>query len=238
MKNVQNYLFIFFLVIYGSAIQGQQLISSKEKSWKTHFGINAGFGISNYFENAIMNQVDFIPESKDMFTLEIAPRPEAHLGIFTEIEFAKKWSHRLSLNYTMRAIPAPVFHDLGTDPGNRYQQIYLNGLSLAGTWYYSIIDQFKIGLGVDHSHFLITKPLRQSDYGPYSQKFVMSGGFRTEFVWKKDARTDFMLIVSAQSGTQPKMQLDNISGLFMVSYKLIGKEIKLKKDIYRLDYSH
>ena len=137
----------------------------------------------------------------------------------------------------MRSTPAPVFNSSASVADNTYQSLYFNGLSLSGLWFFKPVDKFKVGLGFDYVHFFNNKLLKESNYGAYASDHMTSAGIRTELVYSKDSRTDFALTVSAANTQMKKIQIDNISVAATVYYKLCGKEIKIKKEIYKLDYS-
>ena len=149
-----------FLGTY-TTTQAQELVSKSEKSWKIHWGVTGGAGVSNFLENA-RPQLKSMPEGLDDYTLRYAPRPEVTLGLFTELEVGKLFSFRTSINYMMRSIPEPTFHSyLSSTVENPYKSIYLNGLYVDGILFFKPLEKVKFGLGFDLARFFMTKQLKE-----------------------------------------------------------------------------
>jgi hypothetical protein len=238
MKRIQKTIFLMFLFLGTySTIQAQQLLSQSEKSWKIHWGVTGGAGVSNFLQNA-KPKLESIPEGFDAYTVRSAPRPEVSLGLFTELESQCKFlSFRTSINYMMRAIPEPTFHSyLSSVVENPYQSIYLNGLYVDGIIFFKPIDKVKFGLGFDLAHFFMTKQIKEGQNGEYAQNYVSYKGLKTVIAYNINARTDLSMYVSVGNSSMEKMNVDNISGGVTMAYKLKGREYKVKKEVYKIDY--
>lgn len=225
-----------FLGTYATT-QAQQLISKSEKSWKIHWGVTGGAGVSNFLENS-RPQLESMPEGMDAFTVKYAPRPEVTLGLFTEFEpQCKFFSFRTSINYMMRSIPEPTFHSyLSSIVENPYKSIYLNGLYVDGILFFKPLEKVKFGLGFDLAHFFMTNQIKEGQNSEYAQNFVSYRGLKTVVSYNIDARTDLSMYVSVGNSMMDKMQVDNISGGVTMAYKLKGREYKVKKEVYSIDY--
>ncbi len=220
---------------YGTT-QAQQLIHESEKSWKIHWGVTGGAGLSNFLQNS-RPQLESMPEGMDAFTVKYAPRPEVMVGFFTETEMGKLFSFRSSFNYMMRAIPEPTFHSyLSSVVENPYKSIYLNGLYIDGIVFFKPLEKVKFGLGFDYAHFFMTEKIEAGQNAEYAENYVSYRGLKTVVAYNIDARTDVSMYVSVGNNMMDKMQVDNISGGVTIAYKVIGREFKIKKEIYTIDY--
>lgn len=228
---------LLFLGMYGTT-QAQQLISKSEKSWKIHWGVTGGAGVSNFLQNA-SPQMQSTPEDMDDYTVKYAPRPEVTLGVFTEFEpECKFFSFRTGINYMMRSIPEPTFHSyLSSTVENPYQSIYLNGLYVDGILFFKPLEKVKFGLGFDLAHFFMTEQIKEGQNSEYAQNYVSYRGIKTVVSYNVNPRMDLNMYVSVGNSLTEKMQVDNISGGVTVAYKLKGKEFKIKKEIYTVDYA-
>lgn len=228
---------LLFLGTY-TTTQAQQLISKSEKSWKIHWGVTGGAGVSNFLENA-RPQMQSTPENLDDYTVRYAPRPEVTLGVFTEFEPACKFfSFRTSMNYMMRSIPEPTFYSyLNANVENPYKSIYLNGFYVDGILFFKPLEKVKFGLGFDLASFFMTKQIKEGQNSEYAQNYVSYRGLKTVIAYNINARTDLSMYVSVGNSLTDKMQVDNISGGVTVAYKVKGKEYKVKKEVYSVDYA-
>lgn len=227
---------LLFLGTYATT-QAQQLLSKSEKSWKIHWGVTGGAGVSNFLQSA-KPELGSLPEGFDAYTVRSAPRPEVSLGLFTELESQCKFlSFRTSINYMMRAIPEPTFHSyLSSVVENPYKSIYLNGLYMDGVLFFKPIEKMKFGLGFDIASFFLTKQIQEGQNSEYAQNFMTYMGLKTVISYNINARTDLSMYVSAGNSSMGKMQIDNISGGVTMAYKLKGREYKIKKEVYKIDY--
>ena len=225
-----------FLGTYATT-QAQQLISESEKSWKIHWGVTGGTGVSNFLENS-SPKLKSLPEGFDAYTVKYAPRPEVTLGLFTEFESECKFlSFRTSINYMMRSIPEPTFQSyLSSTVQNPYQSIYLNGLYVDGVLFFKPLDKVKFGLGFDLANFFMTNQIKEGQNSEYAQSFVSYRGLKTVVSYNINARTDLNMYVSVGNSAMGEMQVDHISGGVTVAYKVKGREFKMKKEIYTIDY--
>lgn len=230
------FLLVVLLSLSYGTTNAQQLIYKTEKNWKMHFGVVGGVGISNSLENSVSNQTLFTPEGYDSYSVMYAPRPEVNLGLFSEIEKGK-FSFQTTLTYTMRSTPAPVFTLGGSDPGNTYQSLYLNGVTAGGVLFFKPVDKFKFGIGFDCSHFFIPKELKESTYGNYAEGYKSSRSLKTVVGYSVSPRMDINVYVAAVNTLTEKLQVDNITAGATITYKLCGTEVKIKKEVYKLDYS-
>lgn len=237
MKTLIKKITLIALVLLGihSTIDAQQLIHQSEKSWRIHHGLIGGAGLSNALPNSIKQQQSY-PEGQSKAVFLFAPRPEVNVGLFSEIEKGKL-SFQTSLTYTMRSIPAPVFINAGVHATNTYQSLYLNGLTLGGVFFVKPVPKVKIGLGFDMTHFFMTKELKEGDYSDYALQYTNSRSIKTVVAYSVDPRTDVNFYVAAVNTRIDKMQIDNITAGIAVTYKLCGKEIKIQKEVYKLDYT-
>lgn len=229
--------FLFLFLGTYATTQAQQLISKSEKSWKIHWGVTGGAGVSNFLQNATP-QLQSTPERMDDYRVKYAPRPEITLGVFTEFEpNCKFFSYRTSVNYMMRSIPEPTFYSyLSSTINNPYQSIYLNGLYVDGILFFKPLEKVKFGLGFDLAHFFLTNQIKEGQNGEYAQNYVSYRGLKTVVSYSLNARTDLNMYVSVGNSLTDKMQVDNISGGATIAYKIRGKEYKIKKEIYSIDY--
>ncbi|MDC0230759.1 hypothetical protein OAK19_02245 [Aureispira] len=231
-------LLFLILIIQSVSINAQQLVHQSEKNWKLHFGFLGGATVASYMNNLINTEYDFLPEGKTDYEINYAPRPTVNLGVFSEVEFCEKFSHRMTVNYTMKAIPAPIFLNSNSSTNfNNYQSIFLNGLNVSGTLIFKPINKFKIGLGLNYSHFFINKDLANSNYGSYTNTLMTCKGIHLETIYSTGPRTDIALVVTAANSQVRKMQIDNIMIGVNVYHKICGKEVRIKKEIYKIDYS-
>jgi len=238
MTTIKRSIFFLFLFLgMYETTQAQQLISKSEKSWKVHWGVTGGAGVSNFLENA-RPQIQSTPEEMDDYRVRYAPRPEIILGVFTEIEpECKFFSFRTSINYMMRSIPKPTFYSyLSSTVENPYKSIHLNGLYVDGILFFKPLEKVKFGLGFDLAHFFMTKQIKEGQNAEYAQNYVSYRGLKTVIAYNINARTDVSMYVSVGNSLMDKMQVDNISGGVTVAYKVKGKEFKIKKEIYSIDY--
>jgi hypothetical protein len=238
MKTMQKMIFFMFLFLGTYATtQAQQLISKSEKSWKIHWGVTGGAGVSNFLENS-STQIQTPPEGFDDYTVKYAPRPEVTLGLFTEFESQCKFlSFRTSINYMMRSIPEPTFYSYGSAAiENPYKSIYLNGLYVDGILFFKPLDKVKFGLGFDLAQFFMTNQIKEGQNSEYAQNYVSYRGLKTVISYNINARTDLNMYVSVGNSTKEKMQVDNVSGGITIAYKVKGREYKIKKEVYSIDY--
>lgn len=227
---------LLFLGTY-TATQAQQLLSKSEKSWKIHWGVTGGTGVSNFLENA-RPQLQSLPEGFDDYTIRYAPRPEVTLGLFTELESQCKFlSFRTSINYMMRAIPEPTFHSyLSSTIENPYQSIYLNGIYADGILFFKPVDKVKFGLGFDIAKFFMTNQIKEGQNSEYAQNYAAYFGLKTVVSYNISTRTDLSMYVSVGNSSMGKMEVDNISAGVTIAHKLKGREYKIKKEVYSIDY--
>lgn len=237
MKTMKKiFLLVFVFGLSYNTTQAQQLIYQCEKNWKMHWGVTGGVGVSNFLENSISLTNVSIPESYSSYAVMYAPRPEANLGFFTEIEKGR-FSFQTTFTYQMRAMPAPVFISGNNDPGNTYQSLYMNGLSLGGVLFFKPVDKFKFGIGFDLAHFFIPKELKESNYGSIAEGYKNARSLKTVIAYNLNPRTDINVYVAAVNNLTEKMQVDNIAAGVTITYKLCGTEVKVKKEVYKLDYT-
>lgn len=217
-----------------SSISAQQLIRKTEKQWKVHFGVMGGVGVSNFLQNAHTNATEFLPEGSDQYEVMYAPRPEATIGIFSELETKCKFSFQTNLAYTMRAIPKPSF---GTNAVKAYESLYMNGLTVGGIIFFKPVNKLKVGFGFDFTQFLITKELEEGRYGNYATQYRASKNIKTVVSYSVSPRADIQVYVAAENSLKSKMQVDNINAGATLAYKLVGREIKMQKQVYKVDYN-
>jgi len=222
------------MLFFISNTSAQQLISKSNKQWKIHFGVMGGIGVSNFLQNAHTNAVDFLPEGSDQYEVMYAPRPEATIGIFSELETKCKFSFQTNLAYTMRAIPKPNF---GTNAIKAYESLYMNGLTVGGIIFFKPVNKLKVGLGFDFTQFLITKDLAEGRYGNYATQYRASKNIKAVVSYSVSPRADIQVYVAAENSLKSKLQVDNINAGATLAYKLVGREIKLQKEVYKIDYN-
>ena len=227
---------LLFLGTY-TITQAQELLSKSEKSWKIHWGVTGGAGISNFLENG-RPQLQSLPEGFDNYTIRYAPRPEVTLGLFTELESQCKFlSFRTSINYMMRAIPEPTFHSyLSSIVENPYKSIYLNGIYADGILFFKPIEKMKFGLGFDIANFFMTKKIKEGQNSEYAANYTSYFGLKTVVSYNINTRTDLSMYVSVGNSSMGEMQVDNISGGVTIAHKMKGREYKIKKEVYKIDY--
>lgn len=225
-----------FAIFTMQQLTAQTLVHQSEKSWKIHFGVQGAAGLSTYFNNLTNDFEMPVPETASSFELNYAPRPEVLFGVFTELEFSDKFSYRTTLSYMMRAIPAPVFLNNTASAVNTYHSIYSSGLAVSGTWFFKPVQKFKVGLGYDYVHFVNEKFLKDTKYATFSNAFSASRGLRTEFVYSSNTRTEYALTVTAGNSNFNKLQVDNLTIAATIYHRLCGKMIKVKKEVYKLNY--
>lgn len=232
-------LFAFLLLGTYGTTQAQQLISKSEKSWKMHWGVTGGAGVSNFLESAVAENIQSTPEGYEAYNVMYAPRPEITVGLFTEFEpDCKFFSFRTSINYMMRSIPKPTFLTNATSTvSNSYQSIYLNGFYVDGVWFFKPLENVKFGIGFDLAQFFMTKQLKEGVHADYVEKYLFYRGLKTVVSYAVNPRMDVNMYVSVGNSMTDKMQVDNISGGATIAYKLKGREYKIKKEVYNLDYT-
>lgn len=238
MKRIQKTIFfiLLFLGIY-TTTQAQQLLSKSEKSWKIHWGVTGGTGVSNFLANS-KPELESLPEGFDAYTIRTGPRPEVSLGLFTELESQCKFlSYRTSINYMMRAIPKPTFHSyLSSIVENPYQSIYLNGIYADGILFFKPVDKVKFGLGFDVAKFFKTKKIKEGQNAEYVDNYTSYFGLKTVISYNINTRTDLSMYVSVGNNSMGEMQVDNISGGVTIAHKMKGREYKIKKEVYKIEY--
>ena len=232
----------FILLLLGSysTLNAQQLLSKTSKTWKVHWGVTGGAGMSTYLQNALPENAHFLPEGMAVYSVLYAPRPEVNLGVFTEFEFKSKFMLRMSLTYAMRAIPKPVYLTPSNPTvANQYQSIYLNGAGADLIFFYQPIKKMKFGMGFDMAHYFMTKKFRQGNYGAYAHHFMGYHGLKTVVAYNINPRMDISMYVSGGSSSMNKLfQFDNFNVGTTFTCKLKGKEYKIQKEIYKVDYTH
>lgn len=250
------FLLVFVLGTY-SATQAQDktLIYEKEgektidKVWRTEFGIWGGAGVSNFFKPA-SNPAIAIPEEYNNYSVMYAPRPEANVGVFTEIYKPNSIvSVQLFVGYTMRAIPKPVFYTAQNEPPQEYRSTYLNGLTGGAMVFFRPgKKKFRIGVGLDATQFLIFPDVKDSEIGEYTELYKGSYGFKTVVGYQVSPRMDLNIYgrlgmnAASFKNTENYLPTDVSAGV-MMSYRLFGKEhhlkgkIQGKKEVYRLNYT-
>ena len=227
-------LLVCCMLWMATSISAQQLISKSEKEWKVHFGVMGGAGVSNFLQNAHTNAANFVPETANQYQVMYAPRPEATIGIFSELETKCKFSFQTNLAYTMRAIPKPNF---GPNAEKAYESLYLNGLTVGGIVFFKPTSKLKVGLGFDFTDFLITKELGEGRYGNYATQYRSSKNIKTVIAYSVSPRADLQFYVAAENSLESKLQVDNINAGATLAYKVYGREIKMQKQIYKVDYN-
>jgi hypothetical protein len=248
-RNSKIFVVIGLLFIVFNTTQAQTLIKESsrtkklEKSWKIELGILTGAGVSNILRPNMEPIID-IPEGMNTYRVKYAPRPEAQLGLFTEIGKSNSiYSFQVQLSYTMRAMPKPVFYNYSNDIKEVYKSTYLNGGTAGFLFCIKPVDRFKIGVGLDFTSFLILDDVENSDIGEYTNIYRSSAGLKVVFTYKVSPRIDVNVYsrlgrISGNSSMAP----DDISAGMTVGYRLVGKEIKYKakleetKQVYKLDY--
>ena len=123
-KTIAMKLLLVLMIIFSSQsdIHSQQLIKTIKKNWKIHTGVFGGVGVSNFLQSSA-SPIMTPPEGYTNTSLLYAPRPEARIGVFSEIESSCKFSFRIGAAYMMRAIPKPSF------------PYTVMSLRFAGCWY-------------------------------------------------------------------------------------------------------
>jgi len=237
-KTIFNSVLLIALILGAfSQADAQQLIKKTNKSWKIHKGVIGGVGLSNFLTNATPQSSEFLPEGSSDYSMLYAPRPEARIGLFAELESKCRFSFRLAGAYMMRAIPKPTFSAASSANTNDYRSIYLNGLMTDLTIFFRATDKFKVGVGFESAHFMMTKKLKEGDYADYANNYKFSHGVKAVVAYSISPRTELNMYVLASNNTYSFKQLNNISGGVAVAYRLCGKEIKVQKEVYKIDYT-
>jgi len=229
-------LLILLTLGFYSTSSAQQLIGKSNKNFKVHFGLTGGVGISTFLENSNVEALPFVPEGYTSYSTMYAPRPEAQLGLFMELEGKKRVAFQTSITYTMRSIPKPVFSATPTTDKS-YNSIYLNGLSFSGVLFIKASDKFRFGLGFEITKFFMTKKLKKGIYKDYAQQYDLFRGLKTVVAYKLNPRTELNIYGMIGNQLMKKMQVDNFSVGATVTYRLYGREYKIQKEVYKLDYA-
>lgn len=216
------------------------MVDKDEYTFKTHFGIIGGAGVSNFLNNGSYEGLMSTSEGQRLASVAIAPRPEAQLGIFYEAEYNCRFALRASVMYTMRAIPKPTFNDplssIATAP--TYSSIYLNGLTAEGVFFFQPVDRFRIGLGLETTTFFITKRIADGMYNEYVNEHVNQYASKLVLSYRVGSRTEISTYATlGNSDNDRDLKFNNISGGVMVNHRLWGKAYKVQEETYQLEYT-
>jgi hypothetical protein len=228
-------LLILLSLVFYSTSSAQQLIAKSTKNFKVHYGVTGGVGVSTFLENSNAQALPFVPEGYTSYSTMYAPRPEAQLGLFMELESKKRLAIQTSITYAMRAIPKPVFSG-GAAANNSYNSIYLNGLSFSGILFIKATEKFRFGLGFEVTKFFMTNQLQDGIYSDYAQQYDLFRGVKTVVAYKLNPRTEMNIYAMVGNQLMEKMQVDNISVGATLTYRLYGREYKIEKEVYKIDY--
>lgn len=240
LKNLVLVVAFSFFAFQAFSQDSRQLISSTTKTFKVHFGIETGLGVSHLLakpyaiQPLVLSQDETTILPVEQYDIMLAPRGEARFGFFTEYEAPSGWGMKSSVGYMGKALPKPVENTSANIP---YNVGYLNNLTYAFSFYFKPMGKVRLGLGTEyHWAFRTGKQRRVGTVGDYWESLTTYMGLRGEVSYQVNPRTFINTYIGLGSHFAANVPVDYISGGVTVAYRLKGKEYEIKKDIYRINY--
>ncbi len=239
-------MLIFFLTgLFSYSAQAQQAtqkLSEVNKKWRVHWGVYGGAGVANALGMSYFDYMDYytMDENGNYVAQDVqilhAPRPEAKLGFSCEIEMPKIVSFQLGIGYMMRAVPKPSVGVNGQPAEKKYASTVLNGAHWNGTLFFRANNKIKFGLGFESAFMPLYRSGKMSSYDMYTESHTFSHGVTTVVSYSVNPRLSLNFYAMASTGMYD-LGFNNISAGMTVGYRIRGKEIRLKKEVYKLDYT-
>ncbi|MCH2044383.1 MAG: hypothetical protein MK212_09735 [Saprospiraceae bacterium] len=213
------------------------LIRSTTHKYKIHFGIEGGLGMSQ-----LLNRPGFLgtfssetSTSSKQYGINLIPKVEARFNIFSEYEAASGWGIKAYVGYLGKGVPkVREFNNNGiAGRGTDYMHYLVGGFM----FYTKSVGKVRFGFGLEnHLGFKV-------NYNSYQDLLYKNAlnhfvGIKGEVCYKMNSRLSLnTYIMGGIHGTVEGKALVGISGGVTLAYRLCGKKIKEKVDVYRINYA-
>lgn len=220
-----------------STTKDPDLIKSTTKEYKIHFGIEGGLGISQ-----LLNKPDFsrnvFGENQlfnDQYGINLNPNAEGRFSVFLEYEAPSGWGIKTYAGYLGKGIPK--LQELGSNGTAQRGTDYMHHLITGVMFYTKPVGKVRFGLGIEnHSGFLSP---RSNTYLENMYKGALGNftGLKAEVSYQINSRLSLnTYVMGGIHGTVSGKPLASVSGGMTLAYRLCGKKIKKKTDVYRINY--